>query len=156
MSRKSVLLHLGGGQGGEHSKSICSQKLPSRTIEHSRHMDRWPFHASLCALTGQFYSWRQNSVQTLPHKNLNWSPPMCIHFERNHSRVLKICSTCQISMDYRNTKKKKKKNLLKHAVWAEQHNCCSWIVQLLQLAFHREGDPNFPWEKSQWDNKVVK
>ena len=26
---------------------------------------------------------------------------------------------------------------------------------LLQLAFPREGNPNFPWKKSQWDNTVV-
>ena len=27
---------------------------------------------------------------------------------------------------------------------------------MLQLAFPRESNPNFPWEKSQWDNTVVK
>ena len=27
---------------------------------------------------------------------------------------------------------------------------------LSQLAFPGEGNPNFPWEKSHWDNKVVK
>ena len=27
---------------------------------------------------------------------------------------------------------------------------------LLQLAFPGEGNPNFPWEKSNWDNTVVK
>ena len=27
---------------------------------------------------------------------------------------------------------------------------------LSQLAFLREGNPNFPWEKSYWDNTVVK
>ena len=27
---------------------------------------------------------------------------------------------------------------------------------LSQLAFPREGNPNFPWEKSPWDNTVVK
>ena len=26
----------------------------------------------------------------------------------------------------------------------------------MQLAFPREGNPNFPWEKSHWDNTVVK
>ena len=29
-------------------------------------------------------------------------------------------------------------------------------VTLSQLAFPREGHPNFPWEKSHWDNTVVK
>ena len=29
-------------------------------------------------------------------------------------------------------------------------------VTLLQLDFHGESDPNFPWEKSQRDNTVVK
>ena len=27
---------------------------------------------------------------------------------------------------------------------------------LSQLAFPGEGDPDFPWEKSQWDDTVVK
>ena len=27
---------------------------------------------------------------------------------------------------------------------------------LLQLAFLRESDPNFPWEKSYWDSNVYK
>ena len=27
---------------------------------------------------------------------------------------------------------------------------------LSQLAFPEEGSPNFPWEKSHWDNTVVK
>ena len=27
---------------------------------------------------------------------------------------------------------------------------------LSQLVFAGEGNPNFPWEKSQWDNTVVK
>ena len=27
---------------------------------------------------------------------------------------------------------------------------------LSQLAFPGESNPNFPWEKSQWDNTVVK
>ena len=27
---------------------------------------------------------------------------------------------------------------------------------LLQLAFHRESNPNFPWEKSHEDDTVVK
>ena len=26
----------------------------------------------------------------------------------------------------------------------------------MQLAFPRESNPNFPWEKSHWDNTVVK
>ena len=29
-------------------------------------------------------------------------------------------------------------------------------MTLSQLAFPREGNPNFPWEKSHWDNTVVK
>ena len=27
---------------------------------------------------------------------------------------------------------------------------------LLQLAFHGEDNPNFPWEESHWDNVVLK
>ena len=30
-----------------------------------------------------------------------------------------------------------------------------WVAPLSQLAFHGESDWNFPWLKSQWDNKVV-
>ena len=31
-----------------------------------------------------------------------------------------------------------------------------WVARLLQLAFPREGNLNFPWEKSLWDNTVAK
>ena len=31
-----------------------------------------------------------------------------------------------------------------------------WVARLLQLAFPREGNPNFLWEKFLWDNTVVK
>ena len=40
---------------------------------------------------------------------------------------------------------------LKHPV-----HTVGWVTRLLQLAFTRESNPNFPWEKSQWDNTVVK
>ena len=38
-----------------------------------------------------------------------------------------------------------------------KHPACTvgWVVRLLQLAFPREGNPNFPWEKSHLDNAVV-
>ena len=38
------------------------------------------------------------------------------------------------------------------------HCKLSWQTSptLSQLAFPGEGDPNFPWEKSQWDNAVVR
>ena len=32
----------------------------------------------------------------------------------------------------------------------------SWVAHLSQLAFPRDGYPNFPWEKSHWDNALVK
>ena len=31
-----------------------------------------------------------------------------------------------------------------------------WVAQLSQVAFPGEGNLNFPWEKSHWDNTVVK
>ena len=31
-----------------------------------------------------------------------------------------------------------------------------WVARLLQLAFPGESNLNFPWEKSHWDNIVVK
>ena len=49
-----------------------------------------------------------------------------------------------------------------------EHPVCTpgWVAQLLQLAFPgkalsqlafpREGNPNFPQEKSYWDNTVIK
>ena len=27
---------------------------------------------------------------------------------------------------------------------------------LSRLVFHRESNPNFPWKKSQWENKIVR
>ena len=36
-----------------------------------------------------------------------------------------------------------------------KHQACT-IVTVSQLAFPREGNPNFPWRKSHWDNTVVK
>ena len=39
-----------------------------------------------------------------------------------------------------------------------KHTACieGRVARLLQLAFPRESNPNFPWEKPQWDNTVVK
>ena len=38
-----------------------------------------------------------------------------------------------------------------------KHPACTvgWVARLLQLAFSGESNPNFPWEKSHWDNTVV-
>ena len=30
------------------------------------------------------------------------------------------------------------------------------LQEQLQMAFPRESDLNFPWEKSQWDNRVLR
>ena len=46
-------------------------------------------------------------------------------------------------MDYRNTKTPSMHHRLDGAT-------------LSQLAFPRKSNPNFPWEKSQWDNTVIK
>ena len=39
-----------------------------------------------------------------------------------------------------------------------KHQACTvgWMARLSQLAFPGENNPNFPWEKSYWDNTVVK
>ena len=39
-----------------------------------------------------------------------------------------------------------------------KHPACTvgWVPRLSQLAFPGEGSPIFPWEKSHWDNTVVK
>ena len=39
-----------------------------------------------------------------------------------------------------------------------KHPACiwDWVERLSQLAFSGEGNPNCPWEKSHWDNTVVK
>ena len=55
------------------------------------------------------------------------------------------------------------KDLIVHVrVWwimeTLKHPACTvdWVARLLQLAFPREGNPNFLWEKFLWDNTVVK
>ena len=53
------------------------------------------------------------------------------------------CSTCQSSVDCTNTKT------------PSMHRRFS-STTLSQRDFHRESDPNFPWEKSQWNDIVVK
>ena len=39
-----------------------------------------------------------------------------------------------------------------------KHPACTlgWVARLSQLAFPGEGNPNFPWEKSHWDNTIIK
>ena len=39
-----------------------------------------------------------------------------------------------------------------------KHPACTigWVAQLLEQAFLRKSNLNFPWKKSQWDNTVVK
>ena len=56
--------------------------------------------------------------------------------------TLKSRSSCQSSMDYENTKTPSIHLRLGSAT-------------LSQLAFPGEGNPNFPWEKSHWDDTVV-
>ena len=63
---------------------------------------------------------------------------ICAHVARQRSR-----SPCQKSMDYGNTRT------------PSMH---PWLgsATLSQLAFPGEGNPNFPREKSHWENTVVK
>ena len=55
----------------------------------------------------------------------------------------RYCVHCRISMDYGNTKTPSVHRKLGSAT-------------LSQLACPGESNPNFPWEKSKWDNTVVK
>ena len=87
-----------------------------------------------------FFSQSQLSVQTLLRCPYT---PM-----RNHMR-LHLCarwrsrSPCQSLVDYGNTEAP-----------SMHHRLVS--MTLLQLAFPGEGNPNFPWKKSNWDNTTVK
>ena len=65
-----------------------------------------------------------------------------IHTWKEHLGKLKSCSSSrQSSVDYGNTNKP-----------SMHYRLCK--ATLSQLAFLRESDPNFPQEKSQWDNRV--
>ena len=57
--------------------------------------------------------------------------------------TLRSCSPCQSLVDYGNTKTPNRHRRLGSAT-------------LLQLAFPRESNLNFPWGKPQWDNTVLK
>ena len=67
--------------------------------------------------------------------------PMCTH-EHLCARK-RSCSPCQSSVDYGNNKTPSMHWRLGSAA-------------LSQLAFPGESNQNFPWEKSHWDNTVVK
>ena len=87
-----------------------------------------------------FFSQCQLSVQTL------LQCPYIPVFNRMH---LLLCarersrSPCQSSVDYGNTRTPSMHSRLGSAT-------------LSRLAFPGEGNPNFPWEKSHWDNTFVK
>ena len=86
------------------------------------------------------FSPSQLSVQTLL-----WCPytPMCSHMYLHLCACWRSCSPCQSSVDYGNTKIPSMHLRLGSAT-------------LSQLAFPGEGNLNFPWEKSHWDNAGVK
>ena len=73
-------------------------------------------------------------VHTPPRVQLYAFTPVCTLMTRG---------PCQSSVDYGNTKTPSMHRRLGSAI-------------LSQLAFPREGNPNFPWEKSHLDNRVAK
>ena len=85
-----------------------------------------------------FFSQSQLSGQTL--LNVSVHPPCVIAcmYTRLRSR-----SPCQSSVDYGNNRIFNMRRRL---------SCAT----LSQLAFLGESNPNFPWEKSHWDNTVQK
>ena len=86
-----------------------------------------------------FFSWSQLSVQSLLQCPYT---PMCIRMHLHLCTLERSCSPYQSSVDYGNTKTTSMHHRLDSAT-------------LSQLAFPREGNPNFPREKSHWDNAVV-
>ena len=115
-------------------------------------MAGWPFHAVPSTSTVGHFPQGLNSVQTVPHKSpsdetihLRSPPPpvftyagkwLYMHVEDPavHVRVQLIMKTL------------------------EKPSMHFWLGSktLLQPAFLWESDPNFPREKSQWDNRTVK
>ena len=71
------------------------------------------------------------------------TPPCAIACTYICAHVKRSCSPCQSSVDYGNTNTPSRHSKLGSAT-------------LSQLAFSGEGNANFPWEKSHWDNTAVK
>ena len=76
-------------------------------------------------------------------QTINVGTPMCIQLQKDH-----ICTSKSLY------------SMLEFSGLIETNNnkkhCGLGSKNLLQQAFPGESYPNFPWEKSQWDNKVVK
>ena len=87
-----------------------------------------------------FSSESQLSVQTLSHVSIH----LCVRSRVLTSvRMLKIHGPCQSLVDYRQTKT------------PSMHGRLGNMALESQLASSDKSNPNFPWEKSQWDNTVV-
>ena len=87
-----------------------------------------------------FFSQSQLSVQTLLRCPYT---PVCNRLHFHQCTRWRSPDPCQISVEYGNTKTPSMHPML-------------GSTTLLQLAFPGEGNPNFPWNKSHWDNTVVK
>ena len=68
--------------------------------------------------------------------------PPCAIANTTSVRTLKILQSIQSSVEYENTK-------------APSMHRRLGSTTLSQLAFRGESNPNFPWEKSEWENTVV-
>ena len=87
-----------------------------------------------------FFSQSQLAVQTLLRCPYT---PVCNRMHLHLCARYRPRSPCQSSVDYGNTK-------------TPSMHCRLGSAILSQLAFPGEGYPNFPREKSHWDNTVVK
>ena len=107
-----------------------------------RPLDRHAADAGSIPRCGKgFFSPSQLSVQTL--LRCVRAPPLCNCMHLHLCARLRSRNPCQSSVDYRNTKTPSMHRRLGRAT-------------LSQPAFPGEGNPNFLWEKSHWDNTVVK
>ena len=86
-----------------------------------------------------FFSQSQLSVQTLLRCPYT---PECNRVHEYLCARQRPRSPCQSSVDYRHTK-------------PPSMHCRLGNATLSQLAFSEKSNPNFPWEKSHWDNTVV-
>ena len=119
-------------------------------------------NSQYCVLCGDVVQWVEHWTGTLPTQvrfpgaARDFSPRVNFHCRLSYSVHTPLCAIAYI-------------NICAHVQdpvvhvrvwWMEilKYPACTvgWVVRLSQLAFPEEGNPNFPWEKSLWDNTVVK
>ena len=122
-----------------HSKSTHSWKLWLSKFEHGHHMDGWLFCAMLGALTVGEFPWNQILCRLYtPQKSFGWDykPVAWVYPYRKIKYVCyRSCSSCWALVDYGNTK-------------TPSMHCRLGSMTLLQTAFLRKSNQDFPREKS--------